>query len=423
MNRLIVLIITIAVAFGRTTAAADVPTLDLSTVIQQALQQNPALRAARARAEAAAAMPAQVSALDDPTFAYEAYNAPGAFRVDRADNNILRVSQRIPFPGKRRLAGEAAERDADSVRREVEVAELDLAAAVTVAFYDLWLAHEKVLLFGREKTLAQRFARTAEQRYATAGVTQSDVLRAQLELTRLVNRVATARLEVETAAAELNALLGNPPDAPLAMPQLEEVPEIVEPLDHWVELALRRRPEVAGQQALVGRDESRVALAERQYYPDFEFTVGRFINPNAEDGFGAIASVSIPLLHRAKYKAGIDEAKARLSATHAEGRTLQDRIRREVKQALVRLQTARLQRDLFVSTHIPQTEQALRVTESAYQAGTVDFLALTETARAIEEVHIEHLDAESDLAKAYAELERAIGTPVAGREMPGESRP
>ena len=82
-------------------------------------------------------------------------------------------------------------------------------------------------------------------------------------------------------------------------------------------------------------------------------------------------------------------------------------------QALARAQTARAQRDLFVSTHVPLAEQALRVTESAYQTGSVDFLALTDTVRAIEDVHVEHLAAEADLEKSWADLERAVGSPLA----------
>ncbi|HYD49473.1 MAG TPA: TolC family protein, partial [Terriglobales bacterium] len=143
----------------------------------------------------------------------------------------------------------------------------------------------------------------------------------------------------------------------------------------------------------------------------------RLINTDMRDGFGAMVSVSLPFAYLSKYDAGVDQAKARLTAAHADQRGLQDRIRREVSQALLRVQTARLQRDLFVDTHLPQSEQALRVTESAYQAGVVDFLALTQAARRIEEIHVEHLDAETDLAKAYADLERAVGV-VSLQEQP-----
>ncbi len=389
-------------------AQGDV-SLTLASVIEVARQRNPEIEAARQRATGAAAVPARVSAYDDPTFAWEAYNAPESLRIDRADNNILRVSQRIPFPGKRSLAGVVAEHDAEVMQQDVTSVELDVVTAVRRAYYDLWLAHRTLDLFEREKLLLQRFSHIAEQRYATSEVTQSDVLRAQVELTRTINRIATQQLVIDAARAELNALLSREPDDPLGDPDPPPVPRLAATPVAWMARALKQRPELAAQTAVLAREDSSVRLAEMNYLPDFEFTVGRFFNYDRNDGFGAIASVTLPFVYRSKYAAGIAEANARVAAAQADQRKLSDRIRREVTQSFVRARTALLQRELFVTTHIPQAEQALRVTESAYQTGTVDFLALVDTARSIEMAHVEHLQAEADFQKAYADLERAAG--------------
>jgi len=380
-------------------------------VIEEARQNNPEIQAARHRADAAAAIPERVSAYDDPTFAYEAFNTPESLRLDRSDNNIFRVSQRVPFPGKRTLAGTVADHDADAMRQDVMGIELDVVAAVKRAYYDLWLAHQSLDVFEREKALVQRFTHIAEQRYGTSGTTQSDVLRAQVELTRLINRVSTGRFAIESARAELNALLSQPSEEPLGIPELPPVTKFSDTVDQWTALALRQRPEIAAQSAIIAREDSSVHLAHLNYLPDFEFTVGRFINAGRNDGFGAIASVSIPIAYRSKYDAGVTEANARLAAAQSDLRRLQDRIRREVQQSFLRARTAVLQRELLLGTHVPQAEQALRVTESGYQAGSVDFLALTDTARTIESVHLEHLQAEAGFQKAYADLERAAGMP------------
>jgi outer membrane protein TolC len=77
--------------------------------------------------------------------------------------------------------------------------------------------------------------------------------------------------------------------------------------------------------------------------------------------------------------------------------------------------------DLFASTHVPHAEQALRVTEAAYVAGDLDLTALLETARNAERVHLEHVGAAADFERAYADLERAVGTdlPRSGDERGG----
>jgi cobalt-zinc-cadmium efflux system outer membrane protein len=164
------------------------------------------------------------------------------------------------------------------------------------------------------------------------------------------------------------------------------------------------------ERAAVARDETGVRLAERDRLPDFEVAGSRFVNYGSRDGFGAFVSVTIPLAQKGRYDAAVSEAEARLAAARADRRRLEDTIRRDVTQAFLRARTALERRELHVTTHIPQSEQALRVTEGGYQAGSVDFGALTETARMVEEVHLEHLEAAADFEKAWAELERAVGT-------------
>src|SRR5690349_10132664 len=129
--------------------------LRLSDVLEEARERNPELRAAHERAAAAAAVPRRARALDDPTFSWEVWNAPDPVRVDRADNNIFRLSQKVPFPGKRALAGEVALREADMARSESTSTELDVATAVKRAYYDLWAAHELLDVYSRERGLVE----------------------------------------------------------------------------------------------------------------------------------------------------------------------------------------------------------------------------------------------------------------------------
>ena len=391
--------------------AAEAP-LRLADVLAEARERNPEIHAARARADAAAAVPTRARALDDPTFSYELWNAPDSFRPDRADNNILRLSQKLPFPGKRGLAGDIAARDADAARLAVAAVELDVAAAVKRAFYDLWEAHELLQVYGRERALLERLAHVAAEKYGVGAVAQSDVLRAQVELTRVVTRVSTQALAIDASRAELNALLSRDADEPLGIPELGGAPRLDVRPDTLVASALAVRPEVREQEAAIAREETAVRLARRDYFPDFEVNVGRFLNPGQRDGFGAMAAVSIPLAYKWKYDAALDEARARLTAAQADLRRVQDRVRRDVQQAFLRAQSALLRRNLFVTTHIPQAEQSMRIAESGYESGSVDFLTLTDTARTLESLHVEHVNAEAELQKASADLDRAVGEEV-----------
>ncbi len=386
------------------------PPLRLDDLVAEARERSPLLQAARERARAASFAPAQAKVLDDPVFSYEAWNTPDNFNIAKADNNILRIAQKIPFPGKRRLAGEVAARGADAAARDADAMEREVVAAVKTAYAELWLAHQNVEVYRRDRTLVEHFARIAEQRYAVGSAVQPDVLRAQVELTHEINRETTERLSIDAAGAALNAVLSRDPGTPLGPPEPLAPPVLPAGEAELVERALGERPELQSQDAMIAREEDAVRLAKLGNYPDFEVSAGRFINAGASDGFGAMVSISLPFVHRGKYAAAVSEAEARVAAARADRRRLEDTVRRDVTQAYIRARQALLQYQLFTGTHIPHVEQTLRATEAAYQAGSVDFLALIDSVRAIEEVHLEHIAAQAEFMKAVADLERAVGT-------------
>ncbi|MBY0280390.1 TolC family protein [Candidatus Binatia bacterium] len=297
---------------GPATEARAGQPLVLDDLIAEAKRQNPEIQAARDRALAMASIPKQVSALDDPTLSWEAWNIPDSLRVNRADNNIFRVAQKLPFPGKRRLAGDVATYEAERESYDAASVELQVITEVKVAYATLWEAHERLAILRREQELVQRFARIAEQRYATGGATQADLLRAQGELSHVATDLALEPLNVESARAELNTLLGRRPDEPLGEPAPMPVPRLDLTPQALADLALGNRPDLAAQSSTIAREESAEELAHKSYYPDFEVSVGRFVNYGASDGFGAMASVTLPFANLGKYDAGVAEARARL---------------------------------------------------------------------------------------------------------------
>jgi cobalt-zinc-cadmium efflux system outer membrane protein len=394
-------------------ASDAVDVLHLSDVLAEARTHNPSLAVARERARAAAAMPSRVSAYDDPTVSWEAWNTPNSFAIDRADNNIIRLSQRIPFPGKRTLAGTIAAHDADAAARAVDTAALEVTTAVTRAYYDLWQAHQNQDIYARDRALVERLARATADRYAAGAATQPDVLRAHVELTHLQSKVTTEALALESARAELNALLSRAPEDPLGRPEDPAPPRLTADPTALVAHALASRPELGAQRAVVAREDDAVRLARLDYLPDFEASAGRFVNHDAPDGFGAMLSLSIPLAYKAKYDAALAEARARRAEAEAELRRLEDAVRREVRQAYLRVRTAVEQHELYRNLHLPQAEQTLAATENAYATNQVDFLSLLDSVRTIESTHLEHVRAAADFERAYADLERAVGVELA----------
>ena len=121
--------------------------LELDAVLAYAQEHNPAIQVAKSRLLAARKVPAQASAYEDPMVTWESWNAPESFQLNEADNNIFRLSQKIPFPGKLRLKGEIASKEAERMVAGLKVTEIDTVAQLKKAYYDLWLVYRSLEVY------------------------------------------------------------------------------------------------------------------------------------------------------------------------------------------------------------------------------------------------------------------------------------
>ena len=392
--------------------------LALADVVAHARVHNPDLAVARLRVDAARAVPPQAAAWDDPVVAAESWDTPRAIPFDDAENSILRLSQRIPFPGKLGLKGRMASRDVDIAGAEARLAELEVLEAVKATYWDLWLAERRIVVFERDLGLARELSAGAVARYAAGTASQPDALRAEVERAHVATRLATARIAREAAVARLNEILSRAPDAPLGSPEAPPPVHVPGPVDRLVTLARTHRPDLAVREAAIRRETDGVTLARRSYLPDFELSFSRFYNNDRRDGYGAMVAMTVPLPFKYRRDAALDEARARLAAEEAKQRRSEDRAAAAVAVAHAAARSAAVELELLGATHIPHAEQTFAVSRTAYSAGGLDFGALVESLRMIESTHLQHLEAAVSFEKAYAALETAVGT-----ELPREDTP
>src|SRR5262249_6477915 len=186
---------------------------------------------ARRRAAADHAVAPQAAAWDDPMVLAESWNSPRATPYDDAENNILKLSQRLPFPGKLTLKGRMAERDADIADAETRMTELGVVEATKDAYWEIWSLDRRLEVFARDLDLAREPWAGAAARSAAGAGPQPAALRADVERTHIAPRLATTRLAREAALARLNELLSRPPDEPLGAPRDPGPQHVPGPLD------------------------------------------------------------------------------------------------------------------------------------------------------------------------------------------------
>ncbi len=388
--------------------------LVLPELIHELLARNPELVATRKQWEAATNRITQARALDDPTLSVTLFNVPQTFNVTQTQNSIFGLSQNLPFPGKLALKGDVASRSAEMTEQAVRAKERELVARLKQVYYDLFLTHKAIQIHHEQVELLGQFVEITTAKFRTGKGSQADVLKAQVELSMLFQHLPVLEQRRETAEAMLNTLLDRDSSSPLGIPQEPSQIPFDKTLDGLHRLALNDRPELKAAELAVQRNEQSRALAQRQYYPDFNVAFQRFQNFQAHDGFGAYVAMSIPFAFwtKPKYDAGVQEAAAAVSAARAQQHTLESLTRFQVKDLLARLRATDQVATLYRTTILPQAEQGLEAARVGYRAGKSGFLDLIETQRALRGFQLEYFKTLVDRQHRLAELEQVAGITV-----------
>ena len=385
--------------------------LVLPELIQEVLARNPELVAARKQWEAATNRIPQARSLDDPILSVQLWNFPQSFNVTRSDNSIFGLSQNLPFPGKRALKGDVASRLADMTEQAVRAKERELVARLKQAYYDLFLAQKATQIHHEQVELLRQFVEIANAKFRAGKGSQADVLKAHVELSLLFQHRPVLEQRRETAEAMLNTLLDRDPASPLGIAQEPSQLPLDQPIDDLHHLALNDRPELKAAELDVQRNEQSHALAQRQYYPDFNVAFQRFQNFQANDGFGAYVAMSIPFAFwtKPKYDAGVQEAAAAVAVARAQQHTLENMTRFQINDLLAKLRATDQVATLYRTTILPQAEQSLEAARVGYRTGKAGFLDLIDAQRAWRGFQLEYFTALVDRQYRLAELEQVVG--------------
>ncbi len=382
--------------------------LSLAQLVAEVEARNPSLQAMTAAWQAAAEKYPQAVALDDPMFM--AMLAPGALGDrDVAGGQQLQVTQRIPWPGKRRARGDAAQSEADAAYHELEEARLALRLMTQVAFYEYYLTGEFLRLNRENTAILQRFRDIADIRFQNNLVTQQDVLQAQVELHELARR----RLELvrmqRVAAARINTLLRRTPDAPLPEPEALPPAEAPTEASLLIAQALAQRPELAALAHRIEAEQAGLTLAHKNYLPDLD-VIGAYnaMMPEKEMWGQVGVGMNIPL-YRQKRHAAVAEAELKISQRVAEYEQKQLDIQYEVQSAVEKLEESRQTVDLYRQKLIPTARLNVEATQANYETAKATFLELSVAQRQLIELREKEQEAVIADHQRRAELERAVG--------------
>jgi outer membrane protein TolC len=310
-------------------------------------------------------------------------------------------------------------KEAEMVAALLRAKERDVAAQVKNAYYEIFLTLKAIEIHHRQIELFKEVFEIANVRYRAGKGAQVDVLKSSVELSKLENELPVLEQQRETAKAKLNLLLSHAPQSPLGEPVEPSGPAERRKrpaLETLQQMAVQSRPELRAVDLEIARSQAATALAQKQYYPDFNVMVERFQNFGARDGFGGMVSMSLPFSFwtKPKYDAGVREAAANEESIKASFQVLKNQILFEVKDLLAKIEAAEKMIALYKTTVLPQAQQTLESARIGYQTGKAEFLTLLDAQRAIKDFQLDYHKALTTFEQRLAELERAVGLELDG---------
>jgi outer membrane protein, heavy metal efflux system len=398
--------------FAQTPDSVSSGTITLSQALALAEKTNPEILAARKRWQAVEKRVVQAATPDKPRLDIERMYVPaGKSVLNEADEKSLAITQEVPFPSTLYLRRGVASREAAMAEQSYRAKVREILARTRSTYAMLFLAQRSLDIVNENIDLMRRFAKVAESKYTAGHTGQSDALKAQVELTKMLNMGVMLTQEKESAAAMLNGLLNRDAREQLGLPSEPDLPKLDQDLESIHALALAERPELKEAALHVERAGKSLAVARSEFLPDFMLQYRQRNDPMRGRTRDAVLGLSLPLWFW-KPAAMAAEAKAEREMAEAELQGMRVMTSAEARSAWVRTQTARRLADIYRTSVLPQAEQALRVAEVGYQANKSSFLDLLDAQRSLLNFRVEYYQFLADYEQRVAELERIVGRPL-----------
>lgn len=390
----------------------------LAQLIAEALRNNPEIQAARKEREAAQQRIAPAGALDDPMLEAGVINLPtDSFRFDREDMTMkmIGLSQRFPYPGKRGLRQDVAAREAESVGYGYQETVNRVARETSVAYFDLALVIESARLTEKNKLILGQFLKIAEGRYAVGQATQADVLKAQTQLSKMIEELVKLARERPMFEAELIRALGRQSGLAIPLPEMPQLREVPLVFDDLRDKAVRERPQLLALHTMIARTEKALELARKETYPDFDVRLSYGQRENMPDGtrrpdmVNLVVAINLPVWREKKVMPRIAEAQAMheqaLTMYQAQRNEVAMKLRQQVAAAEQNARSARLYRNDI----LPQARLTVEAALAAYRVNRADVMTLLDSQMNVYSFEIAYAAAVANHNKALAEIDLLTG--------------
>ncbi len=391
--------------------------LRLSDLVAEALANNREIAAAQKRYEAARQRPSQASSLPDPMFSpgwtSNGNPLPGAqLGVSPTSAIGFMVTQEVPYPGKRRLRGEIAAKDAEAEFQTYQTAQLNVLSRVKQAYYRLSYDCSAIPVLERNRTLLERLLKITEVRYSVGRAAQQDVFKTQTQVSILESRVIQLERDKAARSAELNMLLNRRPGQLVDRPPELQAKQSVQSLDELFAFASRQAPMLTRDQRMIERSELAVNLAHKDYFPNFAISGGYFNQGSMSPMYQGRLDITVPIYYRRKQSAALTEQTQMLAQARRSYEATNQNLHFQIQDEFLAAEASWKLLQLYASTTVPQASLALESSMSSYESGTVDFLSVLTNYMSVLEFELNYYEELRNYYLSLSRIEEMVGAPV-----------
>jgi outer membrane protein, heavy metal efflux system len=404
---------TLVICFAISNLAHAHTPATLTQLIEEAQSNNPQIKAARNNWEAMQYVIPQSRSLPDPKIeaGYTNMAENITTNADPTGEQMLGISQEIPFPGKLIVKGQIATLEARQAEEEYRAISLAVIAELKRIYYELYFVNKSIEILQKNRQLLEQMEKSTEANYSVGKNPQQDIFRAQTEVSRIQMRLIMLKQERTSLQANINRLLNRALNITIKTPAKLPVTVINNDFKHFQQLIEQQSPQLRAQKINVEKGKTAIKLSKMDYFPDIEIEGGGLRDTKMHTkGYQVLVKVTFPLYFMYKQNNSVRESIARHSADVEDLYTTLQTLSFEMENALLLAQRSKQLIQLIQYTIIPQATLTFNSSQSSYSVGKVDFLTMLNNLLMLQDNELELHNEIVQHEKAIATIEQIIGT-------------
>lgn len=389
-------------------AQAQETSVRLEGLVRTGLERNPRLKALAHGADAQKSRIVPEGTLPDPVLSFGVKNM-GIDRWTVGEEVMsgvgVSVSQAVPFPGKLRLKGEMATQRALQADERVRAAKLSLVREIKDLYAKYYYYRKSQDILAKKKEILENALKTAESKYSVGSAPQSDIFKAQVEISGIEEMLLTMAGMIRVTQSNLNALLDFAPDNPLGTP--EEIPLAALSLDLETlkNEAYKNSPALRTSELMIKENSLGVEMSKKEFYPNFMVLAGKEFKGALPDMYEVMIGVEIPLFYKKKQANLLEESVSRLSGARQDLNAMKNDVNAMLAESFIMAKTAENLIKLYKEKIIPQSALALESSLANYQTNKTDFLMVLSAINGLVSTQIDYVKNLTSLWSAAAKIE------------------